>query len=270
MSKSLQLKEEGNKRFQAGDYAGADSLYSKAIIVDPKNPTLYTNRAFARLKLNYWDSVVTDCEACLRLAPDNMKAHYYLAQAQLALRDFDGALESSLRAHAICAESNDRSLANVTAVVLRCKKERWEERERTRLRETKDLEREVIELLSRDRDAMLAETDDSMEKQEIEEETAAKIERMKEIFEKARDGSEKKREVPDWAIDDISFGIMVDPVITKTGKSYERASIMEHLRRHPSDPLTREPLHQSELRPNRGLKQACDEFLEENGWAVDW
>lgn len=142
-----------------------------------------------------------------------MKAHYYLAQAKLALRDFDGALESALRAHAICAESNDRSLANVTAVVLRCKKERWEERERTRLRETKDLEREVIELLGRDRDAMLAETDDGMEKQEIEEETAAKIERMKEIFEKARDGSEKKREVPDWAIDDISFGIMVDPVI---------------------------------------------------------
>jgi STIP1 family protein 1 len=30
MSKSMQLKEEGNKCFQAGDYAGADSLYSKA------------------------------------------------------------------------------------------------------------------------------------------------------------------------------------------------------------------------------------------------
>lgn len=30
MSKSLQLKEEGNKHFQAGDYIGADSLYSKA------------------------------------------------------------------------------------------------------------------------------------------------------------------------------------------------------------------------------------------------
>ena len=45
---------------------------------------------------------------------------------------------------------------------------------------------------------------------------------------------------------------------------------MEHLRRHPSDPLTREPLFPTELRPNLGLKQACEEFLEENGWAVDW
>lgn len=30
MSRSLQLKEEGNRHFQAGDFAGADSLYSQA------------------------------------------------------------------------------------------------------------------------------------------------------------------------------------------------------------------------------------------------
>lgn len=57
---------------------------------------------------------------------------------------------------------------------------------------------------------------------------------------------------------------------TKTGKSYERASIVEHLRRQPQDPLTREPLYASELRPNLDLKQACEEFLQENGWAADW
>jgi STIP1 family protein 1 len=57
---------------------------------------------------------------------------------------------------------------------------------------------------------------------------------------------------------------------TNTGRSYERASIMEHLSRQPTDPLTREPLLPSQLRPNLGLKQACEEFLEENGWAADW
>lgn len=45
---------------------------------------------------------------------------------------------------------------------------------------------------------------------------------------------------------------------------------MEHLRRHPTDPLTREPLVPADLRPNLALKEACAEFLEENGWAVDW
>jgi STIP1 homology and U-box containing protein 1 len=45
---------------------------------------------------------------------------------------------------------------------------------------------------------------------------------------------------------------------------------MEHLSRHLTDPLTREPLYPSELRPNLALQQACSEFLEKNGWAVDW
>lgn len=34
--------------------------------------------------------------------------------------------------------------------------------------------------------------------------------------------------------------------------------------------MTRDTLYISELRPNLGLKQACEEFLEENGWAADW
>lgn len=45
---------------------------------------------------------------------------------------------------------------------------------------------------------------------------------------------------------------------------------MEHLRRSQTDPLTREPLLAKDLRPNLNLKEACEEFLKENGWAVDW
>lgn len=45
---------------------------------------------------------------------------------------------------------------------------------------------------------------------------------------------------------------------------------MEHLKRSHTDPLTREPLRPEDLRPNLALKQACEEFLEANGWAVDW
>lgn len=45
---------------------------------------------------------------------------------------------------------------------------------------------------------------------------------------------------------------------------------MEHLKRSPTDPLTREPLRAAELRPNIALRQACEEFLQENGWAADW
>ena len=63
---------------------------------------------------------------------------------------------------------------------------------------------------------------------------------------------------------------MHDPVTTKTGISYDRSTMIEHLKRSEKDPLTGEPLSYEDLRPNRALKEACERFLEENGWAVDW
>ncbi|KYK59145.1 U-box domain-containing protein [Drechmeria coniospora] len=271
MSRSMQLKEDGNRHFLSGDYIGAEGFYSKAILADPKNPILFTNRAMARLKLSLWDSAASDCNTCLVLAPSSMKAHYYLCQAQLGIGDYDAAVENALKAHEICVSTNDRSLAAVTGIVLRCKKKRWEQREKARKREAQDLERELLDLLAARTDEMLvAESGDEVERDTIREEGSRKLALLRDVFERARSRSDQERQVPDWAIDDISFGVMVDPVVTKTGKSYERASIMEHLRRHPTDPLTREPLLASEIRPNLALRQACNEYLEENGWAVDW
>jgi len=76
--------------------------------------------------------------------------------------------------------------------------------------------------------------------------------------------------VPDYLIDNITFSIMHDPVVTKHGQSYERATILEHLRRSKTDPLTREPLTEEDLRPNLALRAACEEFMQANGWAVDY
>ncbi|KAK4201050.1 putative CHIP protein [Triangularia verruculosa] len=269
MSKSQQLKEEGNRHFQKGDYVRAEALYSQALILDPSNPALYTNRAMARLRLSLWDSVITDCDSCLRITPDNLKAHYYLSQAHLALRAYPDALDHAHKAHKLCVASQDRSLSNITAQVLKCKKEKWDYEEKRRKRETSTLEEEMLVLLKKEKEQML-ESSEEGEREELTREFDEKIARLREVFEKAREKEEKRREVPEWAVDDITFGFMVDPVITKTGKSYERAAILEHLSRSQTDPLTREPLLKSDLRSNLDLKHACEEFLEENGWAADW
>ncbi|VBB84345.1 Putative CHIP protein [Podospora comata] len=268
MSKSQLLREEGNRHFQKGEYSRADALYSQALNLDPANPTLYTNRAMARLRLSQWDLVISDCESCLGLSPDNLKAHYYLSQAHLALRAYSDALEHAYKAHKLCVAANDKSLGNITAQVLKCKKEKWDYEEKRRRRETADLEEEVLMLLRKEKQEAVALSGEEAE--ELTREWEEKLRRVREVFEKAREKEERRREVPDWAVDDITFGFMVDPVITKTGKSYERAAILEHLRRSQTDPLTREPLQASELRPNLDLKQACSDFLEENGWAADW
>ncbi|KAL7627253.1 hypothetical protein AAE478_001442 [Parahypoxylon ruwenzoriense] len=268
--KSTKLKDDGNKHFQSGDYIGAESLYSKAIIADDTNPSLYTNRAMARVRLELYESAISDCEECIKLTGGTMKAYFILSQCQLAMHDYDAALENALQAHRLCVETSDKSLGPVTNQVLRCKKERWDELEKRRIREGQELESEVIALMQRERQDMVNSCANDLDSKQVADEWDQKIALLRATFEKSRAASEKRREVPDWVIDDISFGIMVDPVITNTGKSYERASIMEHLRRHPTDPLTREPLLPSELRPNLQLKEACQEFLDQNGWAVDW
>jgi len=90
------------------------------------------------------------------------------------------------------------------------------------------------------------------------------------VFARADPDKYAKREVPDYLIDTISFTIMVDPWMTKGGVSYDKHTLLDHLKRSETDPLTREPLRESELRPNHALKQACQEFLDQNGWAVDY
>lgn len=232
----------------------------------------------ARLKMSLWQGVIDDCNACLSLTnnENNMKANYYLSQAHLPLKNYDEALQHALKAHEICVQTNDKSLTAVTSQVLRCKKERWEDLERKRKRETSDLEAEILDLMERERDSTLSDpsyASDEASQNEIRAEWEHKADLMRRIFDKARSAEERRRKVPDWAIDDISFNIMVDPVITKSGKSYERSSIMEHVRRDPAhalDPVTRQPLFLNDLRSNIDLKRACEEFLEENGWAADW
>lgn len=242
------------------------------IILDPKEPTLWTNRAMARLKLALHPSVVSDCHAALALSPGNMKAHYYLAQAHLALRDYEAAHDAVLEARRLCAATDDRSISSVTEKVLEIKKARWQERERLRVREEADLERELLAGLRRGMDDALrdVEAEGHVAASEVRAEHEGKMARLRAMFERARAVDDRDREPPSWATDDITYNFMIDPVMTKTGKSYERATLVDHIRRKGVDPMTREPLTLEELRPNLALRLACEEFLEKNGWAADW
>lgn len=63
---------------------------------------------------------------------------------------------------------------------------------------------------------------------------------------------------------------MHDPVITPSGTSFERVAITKYVEQSKVDPITRVPMTADDLRPNYALKGVCEEFLEKNGWAVDW
>lgn len=166
----------------------------------------------ARLKMSLWESVIADCNECLKLSPSNMKAHYYLSQAHLPLKDYPEALHHALQAYDLCVKTQDKSLSSVTAQVLRCKKEKWEHEEKIRKRETGELEEEMLRILEREKEQAVEECDET-ERAEVQGEWERKMEVMRGVFERARTEGEKRRKVPEWAIDDIGFGFMHDPVI---------------------------------------------------------
>ncbi|KAI1824564.1 U-box domain-containing protein [Xylaria intraflava] len=268
--KANKLREEGNRQFTSGNFVAAEGLYSKAIIADSTNHALFTNRAMARFKLHLYEYAIADCNAAVELVGPNMKAHYIQAQCLLGVREFDDALKNARLALDLGIAKNDKSLTQLTTLVRECRRKRWEWRERLRRREGDEFEKELLDLMKREQYEIEDVCDDNEEKAAAAKEWQERAKLLATTFDKARTAAETRREVPDWLLDDITFDVLIDPVMTKTGQSYERASIMEALRRQPVDPLTREPLHPDDLRPNIALRKACEQFLDENGWAVDW
>ncbi|KAG4025295.1 hypothetical protein MFRU_061g00140 [Monilinia fructicola] len=300
--KALEFKKRGNDHFQSENYEAAEQFYSKAISLDPLNPILHTNHSKALLKLARYPEAIASSQSAIAVnasSPVNgvsMKAHYNIAQAYHALREYENALRAVESAREFCVRDmpvggkglvgSGKSLPSILDLGLRCRKEGWEAREERRMKERSGLVGEVVELMRREgvrrgdrvrRDGVGGDQDGGEDHVDIDHDEASgdwerKIEEVERVFRLVEtQGKEgRRREMPDWAIDGISFNVMIDPVMTKTGQSYERTSILQHLERSSTDPLTREPLLPSDLRPNLGLRHAIEEFLEENGWAVEW
>lgn len=58
----------------------------------------------------------------------------------------------------------------------------------------------------------------------------------------------------------ITHELMNDPVIDPDGNSYERQAIVDWLRGQNTSPITRNPLSVGDLRPNRALQAAINEY----------
>ncbi|PNS18711.1 Methylenetetrahydrofolate reductase 1 [Sphaceloma murrayae] len=298
-----QLKEKGNALFKTGDFSGAEEQYTWAILKFSRNPILFTNRAFSRIKLQRWEGAVDDCLKSIEITGHghNFKAYFYLgmssntpttrrSQAQLALHHPHEALSSALTAYdqAMYPKPPNKqagidSMSAIVSLVIKCRKAKFEARQREIQKRRGDLLGELEEAIENKKRTELADVEKQLQeaqlgpvaadeqRKEIEVLSERKVDQLKSVFAVADPSNHAKREVPDWAIDTISFELMHDPVVTRNGHSYERSTLQEHLKRSPTDPLTREPLTINELRPNIALRKALDEFWEQaESWAIDW
>lgn len=196
----------------------------RSITYDPTNPLLHTNLAMALLKLSQWARVITASTASIALLPENMKAYYYLAQAQIALHDSADAVKNARRAHALCVKEIEgggkggASLGVISQLVMRCLKEDWERREEARLRGLEGTLKGVVGALERERDGKIAglgsgdvDVEGEVSEEGIREEYEGLIAEVTATFEAA--GKVERKKVPDWDIDAIQFGVMLDPVV---------------------------------------------------------
>ena len=168
----------------------ASRSFTCRIQKDPSNPKLFTNRAMTRIKLQQFEDCMDDCLKSIELDHVNMKGYYLLAQAQLALNHPNEALTSALTAYEKCLETNDKSASAVSSLVLQAKKQKWEAKEKDRIRSRSSMLRDLEDMLMKNkreelrqlRLKMLSFSEEAEEKSDIELECRKKIEELRTIF----------------------------------------------------------------------------------------
>ncbi|KAL9113005.1 MAG: hypothetical protein Q9227_002870 [Pyrenula ochraceoflavens] len=269
-SPSMALKELGNEHFKAGRYAEAEVLYSQAITQNSTRPQLFSNRALTRLRLSNNLGAEDDAQKAIDLYgpknPSAMKSYYFLAQAQLAVNHPMDALNNAKIAYGMCIEQKGKDVEAMSQFILRTKQEVWRRAETIRLRGADDTLKEIEELLEdrcgqelqavqqRFENEEIGETGRDEEQEVIKKEAQERLNTVRQAFAQGKEILQE-RVIPDYLIDGITFEIMHDPVVTPSGVSYDRASILKHLRSNPFDPITRAPLTENQLRPNLALKE---------------
>ncbi|ETI27309.1 hypothetical protein G647_09499 [Cladophialophora carrionii CBS 160.54] len=289
MSQPASFKDLGNEHFKAGKFKEAEQLYTQAIAEHSRSdPKVFGNRALTRIKLSDWPGAESDARKAIELyGPGNktnlvMKAHFYLAQALLPQRHVGEALDEAKIAYTMCIEIQDPSADLIGTFILKAKQAKWQAKETARLRELNEtlalvedlldaqLQRDIDAVEERFRNGEIGETGRREEVEELRNEAEVRRANIRRGFEDSKRPETVERVVPDWLIDPITFEVMHDPIVTPTGVSYERASLLKHIKANGCDPLTRQPLRADQLIPNVALKNACSEFLDKNGWAADW
>ena len=90
----MSLKEQGNAAFKALDFESAVQYYSEALVEDPKNYAIYSNRSAAYLKIGKAAAALKDAEACITWKGDFTRGWLRKGQAHEAMDQWRDAVEA--------------------------------------------------------------------------------------------------------------------------------------------------------------------------------
>ena len=86
------INDRAVKKVAQKDYQGALTDYNMAIDQDPKNGTLYNNRANAHFQAKNYEQAIKDYNQAIKINPEIADSYYNRAYARQQLADFKGAI----------------------------------------------------------------------------------------------------------------------------------------------------------------------------------
>ena len=129
MEQADKYKSQGNAALQAGQYADAIELYSKAIGLEPSNAVYFSNRAAAYASLKRWQNALDDSHEVVTLKPDWVKGWIRRGSAFTGLGKHEEARKAYLKATQLEPNNTQVSeyLRAAEKAVAESKEKKWED-----------------------------------------------------------------------------------------------------------------------------------------------
>lgn len=257
----MNFKELGNKAKQNGDIQEAIIFYTKAIEKDNSQSIFYSNRALCYKELGEIQKAMDDAQFAIEIDEKNIKAQFIMARCQLIRAQNEGNIslakkgEKRLR-HALgmCRVQNKNDFEKkIQVTIYRSRKLLFILKEKERLRKLEEFYKASSNKIVDDN------TLDFKGKQ-----------RKLDLLDKFIDRDRYNYEIPQYFICEISRKLMLNPMITKYGNTYDKSSILGYIQTHMRDPKENKPLTAGEVYPNLAMRDAMELFLNENGWAYEF
>lgn len=145
VERAEEFKQQGNEHFKRKEFVKAIECYSKAINLNPIDPSYYANRAACYLGLNKFHKCIEDCNETLNIDPKFTKALRRKARSHYCLGNIIDAKECFNRAIEI--DPKDATLKEELNEVIRVEKLIGEAREYLSNNKLSDALMEVKQIL---------------------------------------------------------------------------------------------------------------------------
>ena len=249
-------REKGRTLFRESRWLEAATAFSEAIDKCTSSHTLYTNRALCHQKLERWREVEDDARAamaCPSGGSSSVKAHYLLGRSLLEQGKLEEAKEALLKSMSLSSSPDFKSYrGSIEAGLSMARKRIWERAQEGKDAADEELREELLQVAEAccsERDGgdggdevmagedegggaggRTAAIDGEIAKQLME----ARINAISRLLSRGR----VKRSVaaiPSAIMCKLTHRIMLDPVTTPYGRTYEKEAIEKYLKEARGD-----------------------------------